>query len=64
MRCARCKVELKTVTAYSGRFAFGPICAKRLGLVDQPKQRNIRAQRVDDGQQDLFEEQKNEHDTA
>jgi len=37
MICARCKSPLLRVAAMIGNYPVGPVCAKRLGLVDVKK---------------------------
>jgi hypothetical protein len=39
--CAQCRRPIKTPAIQIGRVAFGPVCARRLGLI-QPKDKAIR----------------------
>ena len=65
MRCANCRREIDPVNAHTSHDSrtYGPVCAKRLGLVAPAPKRKpglfaIFGQRtpvrVDDGQVDLF----------
>ncbi len=60
MICAHCRRTLKHPAARVGRLLFGPVCARRLGLLAPPSVRaavcdvRTRAER-DERTQDLFE---------
>lgn len=62
MICAHCRRPLKRPAAMVGRLAFGPVCARSLGLLAPPSVRqsvfDVRPRRVerDDRTPDLFEE--------
>ena len=60
MICAHCRRPLRRPAAMVGKLAFGPVCARRLGLLAPPSVRaavcdvRTRAER-DERTQDLFE---------
>jgi hypothetical protein len=58
--CAQCRRPIKTPAIQIGRVAFGPVCARRLGLI-QPKDKAIHVEGSHYGRDphtpDLFEDQ-------
>ena len=60
MICAQCRRPIKTPAIQIGRVAFGPVCARRLGLI-QPKDKAIHVEvshyERDPHTPDLFEDQ-------
>jgi len=58
--CAQCRRPIKAPAIQIGRVAFGPVCARRLGLI-RPKEKAVRVEvshyERDPHTPDLFEDQ-------
>jgi hypothetical protein len=61
MKCASCNRLLFTATVMRGRQAFGPICARRMGLsatknrANSARNARAKARYLEENQMDLFE---------
>lgn len=60
MICAQCRRPIKTPAIQIGRVTFGPVCAKKLGLI-RPQDKAVRVEvshyERDPHTPDLFEDQ-------